>query len=70
MYIETLCQSFVLLLAGNFPGSVIRVAHPTSDSLLFYAVNDTCLGRHCGMDLLMIEYMAQKLNRRIEYVPM
>jgi hypothetical protein len=46
--------------------SQLRVAHPTSDSLLFYAtINDLCLQWQCGLDIFLLEYIAVKLNKEI-----
>jgi len=43
----------------------LRAAHPTSNALLFYAINDTCIKDHCGYDVYLLEYIAEKLNMEI-----
>jgi hypothetical protein len=41
------------------------VAHPTANALLFYAINDTCVHQQCGLDIFLLEYIAQKMNKEI-----
>ena len=48
--------------------AIIRVSHPISNALLFYATNDTCIQQQCGLDILLLEYIALKLNKEIRSV--
>ncbi len=43
----------------------LRAAHPLADVLLFYATKQTCLQFHCGYDVYLLEYLAEKLNMEI-----
>ncbi len=43
----------------------LRVAYPTASALLFYALDDTCIQKHCGYDVDLLEYLAAKLNMDI-----
>ena len=45
--------------------NILRIAHPTSNALVFYATNDTCVQQQCGSDIFLIEYIAAKLNKEI-----
>jgi hypothetical protein len=46
----------------------LKAAHPSSNALLFYAINDTCIKDQCGYDIYLLEYIAEKLNMDIRFV--
>ena len=54
---------------NSFPvkRSKLRVAHPTVKVLLLFAPSDTCLKHRCGLDVFMIQYIAQKLKLELMY---
>ncbi len=43
----------------------LKAAHPSSNDLLFFALNDTCIKNQCGHDIDLLEYIAEKLNMDI-----
>jgi hypothetical protein len=46
---------------------MLRAAHPSSNALLFFAINDTCIKNQCGYDIYLLEYIAEKLNMDLRY---
>ncbi len=46
----------------------LRAVHPSSNALLFYAINDVCLKNQCGYDIYLLEYIAEKLNMDIRRI--
>jgi hypothetical protein len=41
-------------------------AHPTDKISLFYGGPDECLGKKCGIDFLVLEYIAGKMGMKIK----
>ncbi len=48
--------------------TILRAAHPSSNNLLFYSINDTCIKDQCGHDIYLLEYIAEKLNMDIRQI--
>ena len=48
---------------------VLRAAHPTANSLVFFGLNDDCVQQMCGLDLYFLDYIANGLNKEVRYSP-
>ena len=46
----------------------LRATHPSSNALLFFALNDTCIKDKCGHDIYLLEYIAEKLHMDIRQI--
>ena len=55
-------QSLSAAIHSDLSQSILHVACPTSNAILFYGINDTCIHQQCGYDMAMINYIASKLR--------
>jgi hypothetical protein len=44
---------------------ILRVAHPTTTALQFFSLNDSCVQQFCGLDVALLDYIAEKMNLNI-----
>ena len=55
-------ESLSSAIHSDLSRSILHVACPTSNAILFYGINDTCIHQQCGYDMAMINYIASKLR--------
>ena len=58
-------ESLSSAIHSDLSQSILHVACPTSNAILFYGINDTCIHQQCGYDMAMINYIASKLRVKL-----